>query len=135
MPIPKDPKTKLTRKQKAFADELIRNPKQSATQAIMKTYNVAAPSTAKVMASENLTKPNVLRYLNKYLDEAETVVLNVMTNSEKLKDEPAHARIALESANSVIDRLIGKATQRIETQSTSVNLNLDLTNITDTHQG
>ena len=120
---------KLTRKQKAFADHLIANPKHSATEAATQTYQVSNRKTAEVIASENLRKPSIQNYLAKYDDMAQITVVDVMQNSRSLKDEPAHARVALDSAKDVLDRLHGKATQRVETQSTSVNLNLDLSQI------
>lgn len=118
----------LTRKQKAFADELISNPKQSATKAALKSYNTTY-ETAKQIAHENLTKPNILKYLSKYEELAEITVIDVMQNSRSLKDEPSHAQVALRAADSVLDRLRGKATQRTEVTSTSVNLNLDLSDV------
>jgi phage terminase small subunit len=120
----------LTRKQKAFADKLIANPKMSATKAVIETYSPTTYGTARQIASQNLAHPSILKYLDKHLEQAEITVLNIMTNSEKLKDEPAHAKIALDSANSVLDRVLGKATQKTESQSTVVTLDLKLTDIT-----
>ena len=42
---------KLTRKQEAFVKELITNPKQSATKAAEKTYNVNSNAVARAVAS------------------------------------------------------------------------------------
>ena len=58
---------KLTVKQKRFADNYIRtgNARQSAIEA---GYS---EKTASVIASENLTKPNILRYIEKELEEHE----------------------------------------------------------------
>lgn len=123
--------TGLTRKQKAFADHLINHPKDSATEAAAQTYNVSTRESAEVIASQNLSRPPILKYLNKHIEDAETTLLNVMYNSEKMKDEPQHARIAKDAADSVLDRVLGKATQKVESHSTTVNLNLDLSQIAD----
>ena len=53
----------LTRKQKAFADKLLEDPKISATQAVKETYNVSTNHSAEVIANENLSKPEIMRYL------------------------------------------------------------------------
>lgn len=122
---------KLTRKQKAFADHLLNNPKDSATEAAAQTYNVSTRDSAEVIASENLSRPSIQLYLEEHIDKAKETVVDIMNNSRILKDEPAHGRLALEASKEILDRNLGKATQRVETHSTSVNLNLDLTSITD----
>ena len=129
MKTPPKPKGKLTYKQKTFADKIINNPKDSATEAAATTYKVTNRHSAEQIAYENLRKPEIVSYLNRHLKDAETTVLNVMYNSEKMKDEPQHANIAIRSAEMVMDRVIGKPTQRVEQQSTSVNINLDLTGV------
>ena len=124
------PKTlKLTRKQKAFADHLIANPKHSATEAATQTYQVTSRDSAEVIASENLRKPAIQHYLAKYDDLAQITVVDVMQNSRKHKDEPAHARVALDSAKDILNRLHGLPVARTEALTTTVNLNLDLTTI------
>lgn len=125
---------KLTRKQKAFADRVIDNPKHSATEAAAQTYNVTSRHSAEQIAYENLRKPEIMSYLGRHLKDAETTILNVMYNSEKLKDEPAHANIALAASKQVLDRTLGLPVARHEVQSTTVSLNLDLTSITEVEQ-
>lgn len=114
---------KLTRKQKAFADHLINNPKDSATEAAAQTYDVANRHSAKVIASQNLTSPSVQVYLEKHVDKAKFKVIQLIDSDKE--------SIALQASESVLDRALGKAIQRSEVHSTSVNLNLDLTSITD----
>lgn len=116
---------KLTGKQKAFADELINNPKQSATKAVLKTYNVNNRRTASVVASENLTKPNVLKYLDAHSTEAENVLIEVMGNARRYKTKPAFQRLAKDTADSILDRVHGKATTKVESTSINANLNLE----------
>lgn len=50
---------RLTTKQKAFAEEYIRNG-GNGTQAAMKVYDTEDNATARSIASENLTKPNIM---------------------------------------------------------------------------
>jgi phage terminase small subunit len=101
--MPKKNEPKLTRKQKVFADELINNPKQSATSAALKAYDTTPPVAA-VIASENLRKPNILLYLDKHIDKAQETIVEVMTD----KNNKADTR--LRAADSLLDRTLGKAT-------------------------
>ena len=108
----------LTRKQKAFADHLLDNPKQSATKAALATYDTDKHYVAKNIASENLTKPNIQLYLDKHIEKAKNRVVELIDSTKE--------DIALRASDSVLDRSLGKATQRLETQSTVVTLKLDL---------
>lgn len=125
---------KLTRKQKAFADELLQNPKRSATQAVMNTYDVQKRRTAEVIASENLRKPEIMKYLHDNAGEAESTVITVMNYSKELgrtgdKSGAAYASVALASAKEILDRVHGKATQRTEVTSKKVSVHIDLTGV------
>ena len=117
---------KLTRKQKAFADVLLGNPKISATKAALQTYGKpdrpTTYDTASQIAAENLQKPSIQIYMEEHVDKARNKIVTLV-NSER--DE-----IALNASKDILDRVHGKATQRVETSSTSVNLNLSLTDIT-----
>ncbi len=113
----------LTRKQKAFADELLNNPKQSATQAAVKTYNVSSPGAAAVQAHQNLMKPNVQLYLSEHIDKAKNRVITLVDSDKE--------EIALRASDSILDRALGKATQKIEQHTTAVTLELNLTDITE----
>lgn len=125
-------RTILTRKELAFAKELLENPKQSATKAVLKTYNTSDYKTASVIASENLAKPRVMKYLENHAEQAENTVLEVMEYSRKLgktgtKEGASYASVALASAKEVLDRVHGKSKQQIETTTTGVTLTIDLT--------
>ena len=121
----------LTKKQRAFADHIINNPKDSATKAVEQTYAPTTKSAATSIAHENLTKPDIMAYLAEHDVAAQNIIVEVMSNSSILKDEPAHARLALDSAKEVLNRVHGLPVARHQIQSTTVNLNLDLTTITE----
>jgi hypothetical protein len=136
----------LTRKQSAFVQHLIKNPKDSATEAVAQTYNIrSGRHTAEVIAHENLRKPEIMAELAKYSGSAEMAVIQAMsaekknylfnpeTKSYELMDTVADHAIRLRAADSLLDRVHGKATQHVETQSKVVTLNVDLTGmLTDT---
>lgn len=114
---------KLTRKQKAFADKLIEHPKMSATQALRETYDIKQEgSTARTMAAQNLAKPSIQVYLEQHVDKAK---LRVITLVDSEKEE-----IALRASEAVLDRALGKATQRTESVSVSLNFGMDLSGVT-----
>jgi phage terminase small subunit len=108
---------KLTPKQKAFADTLINNPKLSGTQAALQTYGTPDKQptyqSAREIAHTNMTKTNIQIYMDKHVDKAKQTIVNLL-NSEK--DD-----IKLRAADSILDRQLGKSTQRID-QTTSVTL-------------
>jgi phage terminase small subunit len=129
---------KLTRKQKAFADMLINNPKLSATRAALQTYGKpdkpTTLKTASVIATENLAKPSVMKYLELHAEHAEESVLEIAEYSKDMgktfsKEGASYASVALAGYKDILDRVHGKATQKVESHSTSVNLNLSLQDI------
>lgn len=112
----------LTRKQKAFADHLISHPKESATKAALATYGTKgpiSPETAKNIASENLTKPNVLIYLEKADSLAQLRITELVSSAKE--------DIALRASQDVLDRIHGKAVTRAEIKATVVSIGIDLT--------
>lgn len=130
----------LTRKQAAFIKHLIEKPKDSATKAALATYGTEdKPITygaAQQVAHDNLSKPNVRLELAKHSQTAEIKLLEVLEESSKRmtnssdRDGSAWANVLAHTANSVLDRVHGKATIKLEQQSTSVNINIDLTSAT-----
>lgn len=125
----------LTPKQEAFIQEIITNPKQSATQAAFKTYDVKTKQAAAVIAHNNLQRPAIISKLAEHAANAEDTMLEIMDYAKRYGKElngqkeqgSSYAAIALNAAKDIQDRVHGKATQRIEQTTTSVNLNIDLT--------
>lgn len=122
------PLPKLTRKQAAFVRQLIENPKMSGTQAALATYNVNNDVTAASVASENLRKPLILAHLEQASERAE---LNMLEFMAQRKDP----RLAFDASKDVLDRVHGKATQRVESVSTGVSITIDLTGMSLDNSG
>ena len=123
---------KLTAKQKAFADELLANPKTSGQDAALKAYGkegkTISDNTARAIASENLTKPNIMAYLEAHAVDAEIVLFDVMkTAQEQAPNSAGHAAVAVSAAKDILDRVHGKATQKTEINQKTVVVNIDLT--------
>lgn len=120
----------LTSKQKTFADAILNNPKITGTQAAMQAYNAVSERTAQAIASENLSKPLIMEYLIDHAVAAEHTVFEVMQTSSSLKKDAQHASVALRAASDILDRVHGKATQKMESTSVAVSINIDLANAT-----
>lgn len=122
--------TKLTRKQQAFVNELIDNPKQSATKAVLKVYGKPdkelTNGTARVIAHENLTKPNIVMALGEVNDLLESTLVNTIKDWGR-SDRTREREIAQNAVMYAHDKVHGRAKQSIETISTGVTLHIDLT--------
>ena len=115
----------------AFVKEYVSNPKQSATKAVLNTYNTTKHYVAKNIASENLTKPNIVSELSKYNNLVENTLINTINDYSK-SDKLGFRSLAVDTSKYIHDKIHGKAIQQIETHSTGVTLNIDLTSsITD----
>lgn len=128
---------KLTRKQEAFVRFLINNPKASATEAASQTYDVKSRVVAATVANENLRKPQIMAVLEKHdliaqkaLAEGLKATRGIYQNGQMVAEEVDH-QVRLRAADSILDRLHGKATQKVEQHSTTVNLNLSLKDMTE----
>jgi len=120
----------LTRKQRAFVEELVNNPKQSATQAVLKTYNTTDYHTAGDIAHTNLKKPEIVTELAKYNNMVENSIITTI-NRYKDSDQLEEVKEAMQNARWVHDKVHGKATQKLETTSKVLTLNIDLTSTED----
>jgi hypothetical protein len=135
------PARPLTRKQQAFVKHLIDNPKASATAAARASYGKpdkpVTELSARNIAHDNLTKPNVMAELAKHSGTAEIVLIEVMNQSREQMYQTDRARAvdwantARQSANDVIDRVHGKAVQQIQQTTKAVTLNINLTDVVD----
>lgn len=116
----------LTRKQQAFVNTLLNNPKLSATQAVKQTYNVNNDNTASSIASENLRKPEIISKLQNYNELVEnTLITDVIEYNNS--DDINQRKLANDTARYIHDKINGKARQLTEVTSTGVTLNIDLT--------
>jgi len=85
----------LTRKEKAFADELLEG--KNGTEAAKQTYNVADENSAAVVASKNLRKVKIIQYLEKQGYGAATRIVKL---SKKARNET----VRLNANKDILDR-------------------------------
>lgn len=132
----------MTGKQRAMIEERLKDPKASNAEIIKRAgYDIRgegnkATNTASQIYLENMRNPEIASILNDALEEAERGVLEIASYSKNFgreggKEGASYAAVALSAYKDVQDRVKGKATQKIESTSTSVNLNLSLTDITN----
>lgn len=126
------PNNNLTRKENAFIKYTVENPKQTATEAAIQSYNTDSRRDAANIAAQLMKKPKILAELSKYSTDAEynLVKLAKATTEYALeggRDGAAYAAVSERVNNGILDRLHGKATQRVEASSLAVTLNIDLT--------
>ncbi len=116
----------LTRKQQAFVKHLIEHPKESATKAVLATYDVNNSLTAKSIATENLSKPAIQTELAKYNNLIENTLINTIQDYAT-SDKLGQRTLAVETSKYIHDKIHGKATQKIQTTSNKLVISIDLT--------
>ena len=120
----------LTKKQKILVKHIIDNPKSSATEAAAQAYNVINRHTAEQIAYENLRKPEIVTKLAAHNELIENTLLNTVNDYKESEKIPERS-LAVDISKYVHDKIHGRATQRVEQHSTTVNLNLSLKDLTD----
>ena len=116
---------KLTRKQRAFVEGIVDNPKASATEIASRVYDVNNRNTARVIAAENLAKPAIQSELAKHSQAIEQIIADKtyeLTNSDKLDA----VKEGLLNARWMHDKVYGKATQKIVSENSNVNVVINL---------
>lgn len=129
-----DEKRPLTGKERAYVQYRVENPTSTKAGAVRAVYDVSEDTKKKTlenMATVIEKRPAVLAVLNKHAIEAEETLADVMKysrihGSSGSKEGASYAQVAERTANSILDRLHGKAMQQIQMNSTSVNINVDL---------
>jgi len=128
-PTTRKPKThKLTGKQKAFVHELINNPTSTATDAFKKVYKPKTTNRQVIhnYASGVRNNKAVVSELAKYSGMYEEVINNTISEWG-YEDNTRKREIATTLAMYAHDKVHGKATQRIMTDSKVVSININLT--------
>lgn len=131
------PHKRLTGKQKEFIRLMIENPATPLYEVARQAGYNGDYDTLRSIASENLTKPNILHELELYDNTAQEVLTEVMMYSKELGKRgtqagASYASTARQTAEGILDRLHGKAKQVTETTKRSVTLSIDLTGVVNT---
>jgi hypothetical protein len=121
----------MTGKMKAMVAERLKDRKASNAEIIKRAgYKVNGVQVASQIYLENMNKPEIASKLANVADEMETV-LTTTVRRYKDSDDVREVTLANDNAKWIHDKVHGKATQRIESSSTSVNLNLSLNQVAE----
>lgn len=108
---------RLTRKERLFINDLLNDPSQSATSVIERHYNTTSKSSATSLAHNKMTKDDIQIILKDYGTEAIHTIHDVMTTGSESN--------RLSAAKDLADRTFGKATQRTESVSLTIEAVVD----------
>jgi hypothetical protein len=106
---------------KDTVDMLLNNPKLSQTDAWLANHATENRDSASATASKVLAKPNEQIYKASAVGKAKKRIVQLVDSSNE--------SIALKSSQDILDRTEGKAIQRNETTSRSVEVKLDLSGV------
>lgn len=108
-------------KTRAMVDLLIENPKLSQTEAYIQTHSTNNRKVASDNASKVLSKASVQIYKDSAVRKAKKRIVSLVDSNNE--------NIALKASKDVLDRVEGKAVQKNESISRTVNVRLDLTGV------
>lgn len=115
----------LTPNQKAYADLKAQFPNRSLASIAAEVYPNAQPETVSQIVNQNEKNTSISLYSNDQVNNAKSTVLEIMG------DKNNKARDRLTAAFDVMDRNLGKAIQKTEVSSTSLNINIDLSGLAE----
>lgn len=115
----------LTIKQERFVKEYLET--GNGAQSALKVYNTDNPRTAAVIASENLTKPNIQKYL-------EDIAVKAATRVEQLMEQSENLTVALGASKDILDRAGFKPVERNDVTTNGKDLPTPIIQLPSTEQ-
>lgn len=106
---------KLTKKEKAFADEYLET--GNGTQSALKAYDTTSERVAASIAHENLRKPDIAQYIQDNAKEAISRIVQISISAE-------NEAVRLSANKDILDRAGYKAVER----TINLDVNVDITN-------
>lgn len=117
----------MTGKMQAFVKQRIDNPTKTLTQAVIDAgYDVNSRVSASVVGRDLMTKPGIIMALAKHAALFESAIVGTVSDW-KDSETPRKREIALNAAMFGHDKIFGKATVKLEQQTSIVKINIDLT--------
>ncbi len=105
---------KLTKKQRGFVRDYLES--GNATAAAKNNYDVSNDLTARVIGSENLTKPNVIAYLESKAEKAAEFIFQLAESAET-------ESVRLNASKDILDRAVGKVPEIPPEAKTNITYN------------
>jgi len=124
--------SELTRKQRELVKVYTSNPTMTKTEAFKQVYNTSTTNKNSLysQASKVFSKPQVMSQLAKHTALIEDTLIGTVQEWGS-HEKPRQREIAIDTAKFVHDKIHGRATQRIEQQSTGITFKIDLTSSDD----
>lgn len=119
-------KPKLSPRQQTFVTELLSNKNTTLTAAAKKAYQSNSDEVAAMTGSRLMSNDKIISALAMHNDLLEGTLLDTVTDWGH-ESNTRRREIAQNAAMYMHDKVHGKATQRIEQQSVSVDIAIDLT--------
>lgn len=116
----------LTAKQKAFVKAKLDNPKISNTDAAMVAYDAKDRSVGSTLGHNLIRNQKIIMALGEHNDLFESVIVKTAKDWQD-SNTPRKREIALNAAMFGHDKVHGKATVKIDQQSTVVRVSINLT--------
>lgn len=117
----------MTGKQQAMIAERLKDTKAHNWEIIQRAgYSTSSKQVMAQQYLENMKNPEIASKLNDVIDEMETV-LTTTVRRYKDSDKLAEVTLANDNAKWIHDKVKGKATQKIEATSVSLQFGMDLT--------
>lgn len=104
---------------KKILDVAVSKPEMNQTEAYKAVHVNASDVTARTNAYKLFKKPEAQIYLQQHIEKAKNKIVSLVDSDKE--------EIALRAADSLLDRSLGKATQRTEVTTTGITLTIDLT--------
>lgn len=106
---------------KKILDIIASEPGINYTQAYKQIHPTASDNTARNNSSQLLKKPESQIYLQKHIDKAKSRVVELIDSNKE--------NIALQASEAVLDRALGKAVQRVQTENKHLIMKIDTSDL------
>jgi hypothetical protein len=114
-----------TPKAKAVLDKLLADPLANKSKVYREVYGTDNVRASNANSSKLLKRESSQIYLKKHERFAKKVIADVLHTAYDNRDKPAFSRIAVDTANSLLDRQLGKPVQQQQIQSNNININVE----------
>ena len=121
---------KLTRKERELARKVATEPHKTNREIYREVYDTKTTNNGTVDAevSRTINKPHIKQAIEKYSNLVENTLVNTVIDYKDSEDIRQRT-LAVDTSKYLYDHLKGKATQKIQSVSTVVAINLDLTGV------
>lgn len=111
----------LKQNSKKILDIIASEPNTNYTDAYRQVHPTASDITARTNSHKLIKKPEAQIYLQKHIDKAKSRVVELIDSNKE--------NIALQASEAVLDRALGKAIQRVQTENKHLIMKIDTSDL------